>query len=97
MKNQEDLLSITRTMLNLKNDAALSRALCVKPSVISKLRHGKASMSAALLIALHEKTDISIAELKRITGYRGPSDRVEEAANVEQTSGTGHGVGVLKS
>lgn len=73
---------MTRTMLNLKNDAALSRAIGVKPPIISKLRDGKTSMSAALLIMFHEKTDISIAELKRITGYMGSSDRVEEADNV---------------
>ncbi|MGV8892465.1 MAG: helix-turn-helix domain-containing protein [Burkholderiaceae bacterium] len=88
MKNQEVILHITRTKLNLKNDAEFSRAIGIPPSAISKLRHGKAPMSAALIIALHEKTDISIAELKRITGYKGLSDRLAEHKNAEQASGT---------
>lgn len=45
-------------------------------------------MSAALIIALHEKTDISIAELKRITGYKGLSDRLAEHKNAAKPSGT---------
>ena len=37
--------------LNVKNDAALSRALEVAPPVISKLRHGKLNIGDSMLVA----------------------------------------------
>jgi len=39
--------------LNLKNDAALSRALEVSPPVISKIRHRRLPVTASLLIRMH--------------------------------------------
>lgn len=81
MQNQEILLLIARTKLNLKNNAELSRVIGVRAPLISKLRHGKTPISAALLIEFHEKTGISIAELKRITGYKGLSERVADVAH----------------
>lgn len=50
---------------NLKNDAALSRALEVQPPVISKIRHGQLKVGATLLIRMHEAVDISIKEAKK--------------------------------
>lgn len=48
----------------LKNDAALSRKLDVAPPVISKIRHRKLSIGPALLIKIHDLTDLSIRELR---------------------------------
>lgn len=53
-------------ILNLKNDAALSRVLEVAPPVISKIRHSRLPVGASLLIKMHEVTDISIKTLKSL-------------------------------
>lgn len=90
IQNQKILLLIARTKLNLKNDAELSRVMGVNAPLISKLRHGKVQISAALLIEFHEKTGMSIAELKRITGYKGLSESAAEATHVAQASGSEH-------
>jgi len=48
----------------LANDAALSRFLGVSPSIISKLRRGNYAFSAALIIRVHEKTQMPISAIK---------------------------------
>ena len=54
--------------LSLRNDAALCRWVGVGPPVISKMRHGKLSVGASMLIRLHEISDISIKELRTLMG-----------------------------
>jgi hypothetical protein len=52
--------------LNLKNDAALSRALGVAPPVVSKIRNNlRLRVGASLLIMSHELTGVPIEELKK--------------------------------
>ena len=51
--------------LNLKNDAALSRALEVAPPVISKIRHGKLPIGATLLLRAHELTGLHVREIRK--------------------------------
>ncbi|MFC3110166.1 hypothetical protein ACFQAT_25735 [Undibacterium arcticum] len=65
---QNQILDNMMKQLNLKNAAALSRALEVAPPLISKLRHGALKMGASMLIRIHEETDVSIAELKITLG-----------------------------
>lgn len=64
VKNANRLLDLIMVRFSLENDAALSRCLKVAPPVVSKIRHGRAAVSASLLITLHEITHLSIAELK---------------------------------
>ncbi|MDB5756714.1 MAG: hypothetical protein JWM30_3 [Burkholderia sp.] len=65
------LLAKVTECLNVKNDAALSRALAVAPPIISKIRTGRAVVSPALLIRLHEITNLSIKDLRALMGdYR---------------------------
>ena len=52
--------------LNLKNDAALSRALEVAPPVISKIRHRTLPIGATILLRMHEVSDFSIRELRAL-------------------------------
>jgi len=54
--------------LNLKNDAALSRALEVAPPVISKIRHRTLPIGATILLRMHEVSEFSIRELKSLMG-----------------------------
>lgn len=62
------LLDALLQKLNLKNDAALSRALEVSPPMISKIRHRKLPVGASLLIRMHEVSDLSIKELRDLMG-----------------------------
>ena len=52
--------------LNLKNDAALSRALAVAPPVISKLRHGALPIGPTILIRMHEVSNMDIREMRAL-------------------------------
>ena len=52
--------------LQLKNDAALSRALEVAAPVISKIRHKTLPIGATILLRMHEISDYSIRELRAL-------------------------------
>jgi hypothetical protein len=58
--------------LQLKNDAALSRALEVAPPVISKIRHRTLPIGATILLRMHEVSDFSIRELRAMMAV-GPA------------------------
>lgn len=56
------------TRMKLKNDAALSRALEVAPPVISKIRHRRLAVGAALLLRMHEVSELSAKDLRELMG-----------------------------
>ena len=64
----DNLLDAIIAKLQLKNDAALSRALEVAPPVISKIRHRTLPIGATILLHMHEVSDFSIRELKALMG-----------------------------
>lgn len=70
MFDPNSLLDALIERMNLKNDAALSRALEVAPPIISKLRHGRLPVCASILIRMHEVTKLSIRELRDLMGDR---------------------------
>jgi plasmid maintenance system antidote protein VapI len=76
--NPDNLLASIIGKLNLKNDAALSRALEVAPPVISKIRHRRLPVGASLLIRMHEVTDLSIKELRELMGDRRNKYRISD-------------------
>lgn len=76
--NPDNLLGSIISKLNLKNDAALSRALEVAPPVISKIRHRRLPVGASLLIRMHEVTDLSIEELRALMGDRRNKFRISD-------------------
>jgi len=57
-----------RRMVGAKNDNSLSRMLGVAPPVISKVKHGKLPIGAALIVSLHEETGMSTKEIKARLG-----------------------------
>lgn len=65
-----NLLDALIEKLNLKNDAALSRALEVKPPVISKIRNRRLPVGASMLIRMHEVSALSIKDLRELMGDR---------------------------
>ncbi len=74
----DQLLASLIGRLNLKNDAALSRALEVSPPVISKIRHRRLPVTASLLIRMHEVSTLSIAELRSLMGDRRGKFRISD-------------------
>jgi len=64
------LLDALIVMLQLKNDAALSRRLGVSPAIISNIRRGRQPVGASMLVRMHEESGISIKELRAIMGDR---------------------------
>ncbi len=74
--NPDNLLSSLISKLNLKNDAALSRALEVAPPMISKIRHRRLPVAASLLIRMHEISALSIKDLRAMMGDRRDKFRI---------------------
>jgi hypothetical protein len=77
--NPNHLLDILIERLNLKNDAALSRALEVAPPVISKIRHRRLPVGASMLIRMHEVSKLSVRELRDLMGDRRTKYRLSDA------------------
>jgi hypothetical protein len=50
----------------LKNDAALSRLLKVLPPQVSKIRHGKLAVGDSLILNIHERLAMPVAEIRRL-------------------------------
>ncbi|WP_151634587.1 hypothetical protein [Noviherbaspirillum aerium] len=73
-----NLLESLIEKLNLKNDAALSRALEVAPPLISKIRHRRLPVGASLLIRMHEVSDLSIRDLRQLMGDRRNKFRISD-------------------
>ena len=76
--NPNHLLDTLIHHLQLKNDAALSRALDVAPPVISKIRHHRLLVGASILIRMHEVSGLTIRDLRYLMGDRGQSSRSED-------------------
>lgn len=78
----KNLLTAVKEQLNLKNDAALCRAMEVAPPVISKISHGKLPVGAGYIIKIHELTGWPIADIKTRLGMPAylPSHLRQKAA-----------------
>ena len=60
------LLDFLKKEYLLKSDRALCDALDISPPVISRIRSGKTILSADIIIVIHEKTGMSIADIKQL-------------------------------
>lgn len=60
------LLDTMIATLNIKNDAALARALHISPTSVSRIRNGYREVTADLVLRLHDYAQIPIADLKRL-------------------------------
>ena len=83
------LLDSILDKLHLPDDAALCEALDVDESVISDLRELRREVDAALLIRMHELTDISIVGLRNILGDRRRRARFAAEENPPRPPGEG--------
>jgi transcriptional regulator with XRE-family HTH domain len=64
------LIDALRAQFGLDNDAALARRLRVRPPTLSKVRTRRVGVSAALLIAMHEASGLTIRDLRWLMGDR---------------------------
>jgi hypothetical protein len=68
--NPSALLDALIQRLKLKNDAALCSLLGVDAPFISKIRHRRLDVGAAMLIRMHDVTGLPIRELRDLMGDR---------------------------
>ena len=79
--------------LRLKNDAALSRALEVAPPVLSKIRHRRLPVGAAILIRMHEVSGLTIGDLRYLMGDRRNKFRISDKQFKPKEGEPGQGQG----
>lgn len=57
---QAALLDFVKAQLEVRTDAALCRELSLAPPIVSKLRKGRATVSARSLLAMHLKSGVPV-------------------------------------
>lgn len=67
--------------LKVKNDANLARVLEVNAPIISKMRHRRLPVGAAMLIRMHEVTGLQIADLQELMGERRGKFRIGDGCS----------------
>lgn len=65
---QAKLLDTVMDLLEVKYDAHLARKLAISPTLVSRVRHGKAPVSDRMLLAMHELTGLSFLALRFLAG-----------------------------
>jgi hypothetical protein len=68
------LFDFLKTEYELASDRQLCAALGIKPPVLSKIRHGVIGISADIMIVIHEKTGMSIADIKELISENGKTN-----------------------
>jgi len=61
------LFDYIREMYNLKTDAQLAHILNARTPMISKIRNGVVRLTPALVIAIHEQTNIPVSKIKEMS------------------------------
>jgi plasmid maintenance system antidote protein VapI len=74
--NPDNLLNALIERLELKKDAALARLLEIAPPLLSKIRHRRLPVGAALLIRMHEVSGLPVRELRNLMGDRRQKYRI---------------------
>lgn len=73
----ERLLDTLQSLLHVPNDAQLARRLCAEPAQICKIRKRRVPVAPALLISMHEETELPLRTLRALMGdfrpHTGPS------------------------
>jgi hypothetical protein len=74
--NPDNLLNALIERLELKNDAALACLLEIAPPLLSKIRHRRLPVGAALLIRMHEVSGLPVRDLRNLMGDRRQKYRI---------------------
>jgi hypothetical protein len=64
------LLDLVIQKARLKNDSALARELRVHSAVISNIRHGVTNIGPALIVRIHDLTEMPVRDIKATLGLR---------------------------
>jgi transcriptional regulator with XRE-family HTH domain len=64
----DTLLNYCQLVVGVPSDMQLAKRMGITPPALSKVRHRRVGISSDLLLALHDVTGESLAELKRIAG-----------------------------
>lgn len=75
------LIDAVTAKLELKNDAAVARALKVETPIIEKLRNNRLPLGGYLLMRLREVTGLSVIDLQELMGDRRRKFRMNVRPN----------------
>jgi transcriptional regulator with XRE-family HTH domain len=79
MSPKHALFDFLRTEYNIPSDRQLCAALGLKPPMLSKIRHGVIGVSGDIMILIHEKTGMSIADIKELISENGKNNLINAA------------------
>lgn len=63
--SKNDLFDVLNSRLK-KNDAEISRILCVPPSYLSRIRNGRLKLGEQMILRIHEAFEFPISEIREI-------------------------------
>lgn len=63
------VLDMAREALRVKTDSQLAQLLGKEKALVSRVRNRKREMPAHMILAIHEATEIPIAEIRRQLGH----------------------------
>ncbi len=75
------LLNEISRLLSVRNDSQLANRLDVTCTRLSRVRNGHTPLTAALLIRMHEVTELDIATLLRLLGDRRGRFRISRSTH----------------
>lgn len=79
--NPNKLIDAVTAKLELKNDAAVARALKVETPIIEKVRNNRLPLGGYLLMRLGEITGMSVTDLQDLMGDRRRKFRMNVRPN----------------
>jgi plasmid maintenance system antidote protein VapI len=60
------LIDYLKEKYNLKSDSAVAEFLSTSPPEISRFRNGKKALSPRIILEVHDKTNMSIKQIKEL-------------------------------
>ena len=64
MDNSGALFDVLKARYGLETDAQLAKCIGANPVAVSKIRHGRMRVSAALILSVHKNTGIPVTEIE---------------------------------
>lgn len=87
----EALLDTLMRLLGVQNDRQLARRLGVQASQVCKIRKRRVRVAPALLISMHEETELSLRQLRALMGdfrvHTGPSAKHPDLPQLQYLNG----------
>ena len=60
------ILDVLKEKYDLKNDAAIAKALEIAPPIVSRIRNGKSNVSAEIILKIHETFGMPVSDIKAL-------------------------------